>query len=109
MTITTKLSEVLAQREALDRQLEELRMQEREPVIKELRLIIAQFQLTPTELFPEYKLAPRTTPRRDPRTRPVMYRSESGEVWGGGVGPRPKWIREAINRGEDIERYRVAG
>lgn len=108
MTITTKLSEVLAQREALDRQLEELRMEEREPVIKELRLIIAQFQLTPTELFPDYKLAPRATPRRDPRQRPVMYRGDNGEVWGGGVGPRPKWIREAIKRGEDIERFRVA-
>ncbi|EHL24800.1 histone family protein nucleoid-structuring protein H-NS [Acidovorax sp. NO-1] len=103
-----KLPQALAKKAELDASLEAIRLSELDTVIKEVQQTIQLYKLTPTELFPDMKVVPRNTVRRNAGERPVKYRNELGETWGGGVGPRPKWIKDAIARGEDIEKYSVA-
>ena len=103
---STKLAQALAARAAVDADIERIRLEELGPVIQDVRKTIELYKLTPSDLFPEVKVVPRNTSRRV-STRPVRYRNEKGQTWGGGVGPRPRWIKEALARGEDIERYAV--
>ena len=102
-----KLREALAKREEIDASLEALRLSELDVVIKQVQQTIQLYKLTPNDLFPDMKVVPRNAVRRNTGERPVKYRNELGETWGGGVEPRPKWIKEAIARGEDIEKYAV--
>lgn len=101
-----KLAEILARRAALEAEAEQVRQAELGSVIAELRKTIAEYKITPIDLFPDQKVVPRNTVRRE-KQRPVKYRDEHGNTWGGGVGPRPKWIKDAIARGENIEKYAV--
>jgi DNA-binding protein H-NS len=106
--MSTKLQEILAKRAALEEEAERVRAQELEEVIQSLRKTIADYRLTPLDLFPDHKLMPRHTPSRNPK-RVVKYRSKDGKPWGGGVGPKPKWVKEVLARGENIEDYAVTG
>lgn len=102
-----KLAEILARKAALDAEAELVRQAELGSVIAEMRKTIAEYKITPIDLFPDQKVVPRNTVRRE-KNRPVKYRDEHGNTWGGGVGPRPRWVKEAIQRGEDLEKYAVS-
>ncbi len=101
-----ELAEALAERERVEAKIEKFRLAALDDVIQDVRKTIELYKLTPTDLFPDVKVVPRNTSRRA-SARPVRYRNEKGQTWGGGVGPRPRWIKEALARGEDIEKYAV--
>ena len=101
-----ELAEALAERERVEAKSEKFRLAALDDVIQDVRKTIELYKLTPTDLFPDVKVVPRNTSRRA-SARPVRYRNEKGQTWGGGVGPRPRWIKEALARGEDIEKYAV--
>ena len=86
--------------EALDVTPEEL-----EQVVAELRQTIETYKITPEQLFPNVVVATKYAARRGIR-RPPKYRNSEGQTWGG-AGPRPKWLREAVARGESIEQYAI--
>lgn len=104
--MSTKLQEILAKREALEKEAEKVRLQERAEVITTLRKTIEDYRLTPLDLFPDHKLMPRSTPTRNAK-RVIKYRSPEGQPWGGGVGPKPRWVKEVLARGESLEKYAV--
>lgn len=92
--------ELKAQAEALMRQAEELRKVEVAGVIAEIKQKMAEFQLTPADLgFLK-------VPSSKKGASPVMYRSSSGQTWGG-RGPRPQWLRDALAEGKTLEEFKV--
>lgn len=101
-----ELAEALAEKAAVEAKIEKFRLAELDKVIQDVRNTIALYKLSPTDLFPDMKVVPRSPSRRI-SARPVRYRNEKGQTWGGGVGPKPRWIKEALARGEDIEKYAV--
>jgi len=38
----------------------------------------------------------------------VKYSDGNANTWNGGRGKRPKWVKDIIDAGGDIEKYRVA-
>jgi DNA-binding protein H-NS len=46
-------------------------------------------------------------PKSKTKTMPKIKYQRGTDKWSGGRGPKPKWIKELINAGQDIEQYRV--
>lgn len=103
----SKLSDIRAQIAALELQAEAARNEEKGNVVEAIKLQIADYKLSPLDLFPDIKFLPRSTPRRERKQRPAKYRNERGETWSGGPGRRPKWVVEALAAGENLGKYSV--
>lgn len=101
----SKLADIRAQIAALEALAETARNEEKGRVVAAIKEQIADYNISPVELFPDVKLMPRSTPRRQPKERPPKYRNEKGETWSGGPGRRPKWIVDALAAGESLEKY----
>lgn len=89
MNAMSKYKELLKQREALENEINEARRQELSGAIAQVRALVAEFDLTPQDVFPAgrarsassgTKVAPKY---RDPST---------GQTWTG-RGKAPKWIQ----------------
>ena len=94
-----------------DAQLADFRKANRGPKLIELKQDIANYGFTAVELFGEAALPPakpkaKAKAKRGPAV--VKYQDEQGNTWGGGKGPRPKWVVAIQEAGGDIETYRVA-
>lgn len=92
MATYAQLQERIAQ---LQSQAEVLKRAERAEVVAQTRRVIAEWALTPQELFG------RAAPSGEPK-----YRDAHGRVWGG-RGPRPHWLRDAIAAGARLEDFRI--
>lgn len=81
--------ELLKQREALEKQIEEAQEQEVAAAIEKVRAIISEYSLTPEQVFA------RTRGRRGPQpgAKAPEYRDPvSGATWSG-MGREPGWIK----------------
>lgn len=85
--------QLLAEREALDRKLNELRSAERSTVIAEVREKIAAYQLTAEDLF----TSPKTRRAYGGVVAPKYKNPLTGETWTG-RGKPPTWIRDHQDR-----------
>ena len=93
-----------------DAQLADFRKANRGPKLIELQQDIVNYGFTSVELFGEAALPPakpkaKAKAKRGPAV--VKYQDEQGNTWGGGKGPRPKWIVAIQEAGGDVEKYRV--
>lgn len=80
----TTLQELLAQKEALELQIAQIKKAERENALRDARKLIDTYDLTADELFGKQK----------PTVKPVAakYRNpETGESWSG-RGRVPRWL-----------------
>ena len=75
-------------------QAEKLRRAERASVAAELRLKAAEYGLTAADVFGR-------------GVRVARYRGPNGELWSGGRGRKPQWVRDLMLRGQDVEQYRI--
>jgi DNA-binding protein H-NS len=81
--------ELLKQREALQKQIDEMQEQEVAAAIEKVREIVNEYSLTPEQIFarPGVKRGPKAV------IRPVKYRDPvSGATWSG-IGREPLWIK----------------
>ena len=107
-------SEILQQIESLRVEAETARLKEIEGVVSRIKEAIAVYGLTAADLglADAQKPAAASKPAKDTRkragtshqtgTRPVRYRDEAGNTWGG-RGPRPRWLRNALASGKTLE------
>ena len=98
------LNELLAKKEALDREIEQTKKQERSEAIKQVRALMDQYGLTPADL------AVRNPPKAKGSTGrkvPAKYRNNAtGESWSG-RGLQPKWLKAALNGGKKLSDFAV--
>lgn len=84
----TSYKDLLLQREALERQIEELRSSERRNAVDQVHALVAQFELTQNDVFGKRRSAlagrPLEAKYRDPA---------SGATWSG-RGKPPRWIAD---------------
>ncbi len=106
--------------EALQRKAEEARRAEVEGVISRIKEAIATYGLTAHDLGFKGGRSTVTTrsgggtqkrsagrkPARGRAIAGVVFRDEKGNTWGG-RGPRPRWLRDALAKGADLEKFRV--
>ncbi|ENO91791.1 H-NS family nucleoid-associated regulatory protein [Thauera mechernichensis] len=85
----TSLQELLAQKEALEQQIAQIKKAERADALQNARSLIGTFDLTVDELFGKQKSSVKAVA--------VKYRNpETGETWTG-RGRAPRWL-EGKNR-----------
>ncbi|MEW6693988.1 DNA-binding protein Bv3F [Tepidimonas thermarum] len=98
-------AELKAQAEALLAQAEQLRKQERAGVIAEIRARMAEYGITADELATG---AARGKGKGTRTKAAPKYRGPNGELWSGGPGRKPEWVRKILEAGGNIENFRIA-
>jgi len=96
------LKEMLQRQAALERQIEELRVQARAAALAEARRLVREHALSAADLADGASGGARrpVAPRyRDPAT---------GATWSG-RGLRPRWVRAALEAGGSLDELRVDG
>ena len=100
------LQELMAQREALEKQIEQTKKQERGDAIEKVKALMAEYGLTVADL------GSRPAPGKAKKGKSggkvaVKYRNAStGETWSG-RGLQPRWLKAAIASGRKLADFAV--
>ena len=99
------LDELLKQKADLDRQIAQYQNEGRNKAIADIRVLMAQWHLTPQDVAPLSKKA--SKPSNGAR-RPVAakYKDDQGNSWSG-RGLKPKWLTAALAAGKTIDQFAV--
>lgn len=98
------LQELLAQREALEKEIESTRRQARSEAVAKVRALMAEHGLTMADL--SVKPASKTAARAGAKVA-VKYRdATTGDTWSG-RGLQPRWLRAALASGRKIGDFLV--
>lgn len=105
---TKSLADLQAQIEKLQAEANKLRDEERAGVVTRIREAISTYDLTAQDLFGNASRSGAAgRGRSKPNGRRVpAYGDGAGNVWGG-RGPRPKWLRDALAQGKQLEDFAV--
>ncbi|GAA6141771.1 H-NS histone family protein [Hydrogenophaga sp. 5NK40-0174] len=94
--------ELMAQAKALMEQAEQARKNELAEVIADIRAKMKQYGITVEDL------GGATRGRKPGKAKaPAKYRGPNGELWAGGPGRKPEWVRSVLASGKSIEDFRI--
>lgn len=102
------LRELLAQKAALDRQIEETQRAQRASAIEQIRSLMAEYQLSAADL----KIGRGSRSKADAPSKssskvaPKYRNAETGETWSG-RGLQPRWLKAALAQGRKIDDFAV--
>lgn len=98
------LQELLAKREALEKEIESTRKQARSDAVAKVRALMAEHGLTVADL--SVKPASKAATRVGAKVA-VKYRdAATGDTWSG-RGLQPRWLKAALASGRDISDFLV--
>lgn len=98
-------SELMAQAQALMAQAEQARKTELADAIADIKAKMKEYGITVADLGGAAAGA-----RRGGKVKsgaPAKYRGPNGELWAGGPGRKPEWVRSLLAAGKSIEDYRI--
>jgi DNA-binding protein H-NS len=98
-------SELMAQAQNLMAQAEQARKDELASVIADIKAKMKQFGITVADLG-----GASTGGKKAGKTKssaPAKYRGPKGELWAGGPGRKPEWVRAVLAAGKSVEDYRI--
>ena len=99
------LKELLAQKEAIERQIEQTRKQDHADAIAQVRALMAEHGLTLADL--SSRAAPKAASKSAGGKVAAKYRNTAtGDTWSG-RGLQPKWLKAALAAGRKIEDFAV--
>ena len=103
------LTDLLARKAELERQIASLSREQRGSVLAEIWALMADHGLTMADLAAK-RLAKAATKAstQGPGAAPKYRDPVSGGTWGG-RGPRPKWLKTALDGGRKLEDFSAAG
>jgi DNA-binding protein H-NS len=99
----TSYTELMAQAQALMAQAEQARKNELASVISEIKAKMKEFGITVADLGG----TPGRKPGKAKSASVAKYRGPNGELWAGGPGRKPEWVRNAMAEGKNIEDFRI--
>ena len=97
-------SELVSKAQALMAEAEHVRKEELSSIIADIKAKMAQHGITLQDLG---------GPGRKPKggiakpKAPAKYKGPNGELWSGGAGRKPDWVKQAMAAGKDIESFRI--
>lgn len=105
------LQELMGQKEALDRQIEETKKQERGEAIEKVRALMSEYGLTVADLGTKTRATVRAGRKDKPSGSSAKvaakYRNTStGESWSG-RGLQPRWLKAALASGRKLADFAV--
>jgi DNA-binding protein H-NS len=89
--MSSTYQELIAQREALDRAIDEARRQELKTAITQVKQIIAQYALTEKDVFGGAAGAEKKNAKQGMKVMPKYRNTATGQTWTG-RGKPPVWI-----------------
>lgn len=104
-------ADLQAEIQKLQAQANALREQEKAGVVARIREAITAYELTERDLFgttSRVAAKKRGRPAKSAAAREASYADGTGNVWGG-RGPRPRWLREALQQGKSLEDFATGG
>ena len=99
----TSYIELKTQAEALLAQAEQIRQEERAGVIASIHAQLREHGLTVEDLA--------TASRKPAASRsklPAKYKGPNGELWAGGPGRKPEWVKAVLAAGQGLDQYLIA-
>lgn len=99
-------SELMAQAQALMAQAEQARKAELAAVIADIKAKMKEYGITVADLGGAAS-AGRRVGKGSKSAAPAKYRGPNGELWAGGPGRKPEWVRAVLAAGKSIEDYRI--
>jgi DNA-binding protein H-NS len=97
-------SELVNQAQALMAQAEQVRKQELADVIADIKAKMKAYGITVADLG---GAARKPAAGRSKSKAPAKYRGPNGELWSGGPGRKPDWVKSALASGKNIEDFRI--
>lgn len=97
-------SELMAQAQSLMAQAEQARKDELASAIADIKAKMKQFGITLSDLGGS---AGGKRAAKSKSKAPAKYRGPNGELWAGGPGRKPEWVRAALAAGKNIEDFRI--
>jgi DNA-binding protein H-NS len=98
------LQELIAQKEALEQEIERTRNQDRSDAVAKVRALMEQYGLTAADLSARGGAKPRKTQGKKVAAK---YRNAAtGDSWSG-RGLQPKWLKAALGSGRKLADFAV--
>lgn len=98
------LKELLAQKEALDKEIENAKKQARSEAIAKVRTLMLEYGLTAADL--SAKNAAKGSTRTGGKVAVKYRNAATGDTWSG-RGLRPNWLKAALAAGRKIDEFSV--
>ena len=98
-------SELMAQAQSLMAQAEQARKDELSNVIADIKAKMKQYGISVADLG-----GASAGGRKAAKSKSVAapkYRGPNGELWAGGPGRKPQWVRDALAAGKDLDAYKI--
>jgi len=97
-------TELVAQAQAIMAQAQQVRKTELAGVIAEIQAKMKEYDLKISDIDAG------SVPRKASKSRstaPAKYRGPNGELWSGGPGRKPEWVRKVLAEGKDLGAYLI--
>ena len=98
-------SELMAQAQNLMAQAEQARKNELAGVIADIKAKMKQYGISVADLGGA-SAGGRKAAKSKSGAAP-KYRGPNGELWAGGPGRKPQWVRDALAAGKDLDAYKI--
>lgn len=98
--------ELKQQAEALLAEAEIVRKQEITEVVQSIKAQMKEYGLTVADLGGSASTGQRKVAKTK-STAPAKYRGPNGELWAGGLGRKPEWVRALMAEGKNIEDFLI--
>lgn len=98
-------SELVSQAQALMAQAEQVRKQEVVSVIADIKAKMQRYSLSAEDLNAASVGRKATVSKAK---SPAKYKGPNGELWSGGPGRKPEWVKAVVAAGEDLSKYLIA-
>lgn len=105
----SELAQIQAQIAELTRQADEIKYQQKQGVVAEIKEKIALYGLTARDLGLDTSYQPlkgKGSEGKRGKAEP-QYQDEHGNTWSGGRGRRPAWVLRIMEEGGNIEDYKI--
>lgn len=102
------LQELMAQKEALERQIDQTRNQARAEAVEKVRTLMAEYGLTAADLGGKspVKTARKTKGGTGAKVAAKYRNTSTGETWSG-RGLQPRWLKAALASGRKLTDFAV--
>ena len=98
--------ELKQQAETLLAEAEIVRKQEITEVVQSIKAQMKEYGLTVADLGGSASTGQRKVAKTK-STAPAKYRGPNGELWAGGLGRKPEWVRALMAEGKNIEDFLI--
>ena len=99
-------AELMAQAQSLMAQAEQARKEELSAVIADIKNKMKQFGISVADLGAGVGDSSKKS-SKSKSTAPAKYRGPNGELWAGGPGRKPEWVRAVLAAGKSLDEFLI--